>query len=149
MVVLDIPEPQACDGCLFCDYEQGFCFLSTTDGTMNTVKNVADYANGKTDKPKPEWCLFGLSEEIDTAEYMDNKLYIRDADESKGHLCNSLNALQHACFRSPNNTMVSIGYYLFRAQMVICYLRKQVNELQTLSNQHNRKNGNSYNEAII
>ena len=132
MIVLDIPEPLGCDDCLFCDYEQGFCFLSTTDGTINTLKNAADYANEKTDKPKPEWCPFGLPEEIDMAEYMDNKLYIRDADESAGHLCNSLNALQGVCFRSSNNTMISIGYYLCRAQITIDYLRDRVKELEKI-----------------
>lgn len=130
MVVLDIPKPLGCNRCLFCDYEQGFCFLSTTDGTISTLKNAADYANEKMDKPKPEWCPFEKLEEIDTAEYMDNKLYIRDADESAGHLCNSLNAMQGVCFRSLDNTMVQIGYYLYRAQVVICYLRDRVNELQ-------------------
>ena len=130
MVVLDIPKPQGCNNCLFCDYEQGFCFLSTTDGTINTVKNAADYANEEMDKPKPEWCPFEKLEEIDTAEYIDNKLYVRDADESAGHLCNSLNALQGVCFGSSNDTMVSIGYYLFRAQITICYLRDRVKELE-------------------
>ena len=130
MVVLDIPEPQSCNDCLFCDYKQGFCFLSTTDGTISTAKNVADYANEETDKPKPEWCPFEKLEEVDTAEYIDNKLYVQDADESAGHLCNSLNALQGVCFSSSNNTMVSIGYYLFRAQITIAYLRDQVKELE-------------------
>ena len=132
MIVLDIPKPPGCADCLFCDYEQGFCFLSTTDGTISTVKNAADYANEKMDKSKPEWCPFEKSEEIDMAEYMDNKLYIRDADESAGHLCNSLNALQGVCFRSSNNTMVDIGYYLFRAQTVIDYLRGRVKELEKM-----------------
>lgn len=130
MIVLDIPEPQGCNDCLFCDYEQGFCFLSTTDGTISTAKDAADYAREEMDKPKPEWCPFEKLEEIDTAEYIDNKLYVRDADESAGHLCNSLNALQGVCFGSSNNTMISIGYYLFRAQITIGYLRDRVKELE-------------------
>lgn len=134
MIVLDIPEPLGCNDCLFCDYEQGFCFLSATDGTISSVKNAADYANEKMDKPKPEWCPFEKSEEIDMTEYMDNKLYIRDADESAGHLCNSLNALQGVCFRSSNNTMISLGYYLFRAQTTIDYLRNRVRELEKMCN---------------
>ena len=53
MFLLDIPEPKNCDGCLFCDAERGFCYLSTTDGTLKTTKNVTEYADHYT---KPEWC---------------------------------------------------------------------------------------------
>ena len=53
MILLDIPEPKNCNNCLFCDYEQGFCYLSTTDGTLETIKSVIEHSNNYT---KPDWC---------------------------------------------------------------------------------------------
>lgn len=53
MIILNIPEPNNCDDCLFCDPERGFCYLSTTDGTIETTKSVIEYSDHYT---KPDWC---------------------------------------------------------------------------------------------
>ena len=53
MFLLDIPEPKNCDDCMFCDHERGFCYLSTTDGTLKTTKSVIEHARNCT---KPDWC---------------------------------------------------------------------------------------------
>ena len=82
------------------------------------------------------------SDSIDTLDYYKNKLYIRDADESKSHLRNSLNAVSGSCFRMAaacgkdglcpvsNKQLETLGYYLVRAQAVITYLREEVNQLK-------------------
>lgn len=79
---------------------------------------------------------------IDTADYYKNKLYIRDANESEGHLCNSLNAEGGSCFRMAaacgkdgsytlhKKRLETLGYYLERAQAVIWYLREEVEKLK-------------------
>ena len=88
--------------------------------------------------------LMGLEEfdSMDTLDYYNNKLYIRDADESKSHLCNSLNAESGACFGMAaacgkdglypvsKKQLETLGYYLERAQAVIMYLREEVNRLE-------------------
>lgn len=73
MILLDIPEPKNCSECIFCNYEQGFCYLSTKDGTLKTTEDVSEYANYADDiwskkhiyeedvlydpsKAKPDWC---------------------------------------------------------------------------------------------
>lgn len=90
----------------------------------------------------PGGCPSHTSLLIDTADYYNNKLYIRDADESKSHLCNSLNAESCGCFRMAaacgkdglypvsNKQLETLGYYLVRAQAVITYLREEVNQLK-------------------
>lgn len=79
---------------------------------------------------------------IDTADYYKNKLYIRDANESEGHLCNSLNAEGGSCFGMAaacgkdgfyalnKKQLETLGYYLERAQAVIWYLRDEVEKLK-------------------
>ena len=92
MILLDIPEPKNCSDCIFCDYEQGYCYLSTKDGTWETTENVSEYAeygdrhfyekyvdsgNDSYDpsKAKPDWCP--ASKQLDkiyvitTGEYSD------------------------------------------------------------------------------
>ena len=75
MFLLDIPEPKNCDGCLFCDDERWFCYLSTTDGTLKTTKNVTEYANRCT---KPDWCPASKKFEeiyiITSGEYSDYRI---------------------------------------------------------------------------
>lgn len=72
MLLLDIPEPKNCDGCVFCDSERGFCYLSTTDGTLKTTKSVIEYAKNCT---KPDWCPASKKFEevyvITSGEYSD------------------------------------------------------------------------------
>ena len=72
MFLLDIPEPKNCDDCLFCDYERGFCYFSTTDGTLKTTKSVIEYARNCT---KPDWCPASKKFEevyvITSGEYSD------------------------------------------------------------------------------
>ena len=79
---------------------------------------------------------------MDAIDYYKNKLYIRDADESKSHLCNSLNAEGGSCFRMAaacrkdgsytlhKKQLETLGYYLERAQGVIWYLRNEVEKLK-------------------
>lgn len=86
----------------------------------------------------PGGCPSYTSPLIDTADYYKNKLYIRDANESEGHLCNSLNAEGGGCFRMAaacgkdgsytlhKKQLETLGYYLERAQAVIWYLREEV-----------------------
>lgn len=49
----------------------------------------------------------------------------RDADEARGHLCNSLNALE-GVYRHKNDER--LADYLARAQATIWYLRKQIEQ---------------------
>lgn len=79
---------------------------------------------------------------FEAEDYYKNKLYIRDADESDGHLCNSLNAEEGMLFRCVlecgkdgsytlhKKQLETLGYYLERAQAVIWYLRKEVKRLE-------------------
>lgn len=90
----------------------------------------------------PGGCPSYTSILIDMADYYKNELYIRDADESEGHLCNSLNAEGGGCFRMAaacgkagsytlyKDQLVSLGYYLERAQAVIWFLRDEVKRLK-------------------
>lgn len=72
MFLLDIPEPKNCDDCMFCDYERGFCYFSTTDGTLKTTKSVIEYTKNCT---KPDWCPASKKFEevyvITSGEYSD------------------------------------------------------------------------------
>ena len=72
MFLLDIPEPKNCDDCMFCDYERGFCYFSTTDGTLKTTKSIIEYAKNCT---KPDWCPASKKFEevyvITSGEYSD------------------------------------------------------------------------------
>lgn len=82
------------------------------------------------------------SDSMLSIDYYKNKLYIRDADESKSHLCNSLNAVRGGCFGMAaacgkdglypvsKKQLENLGYYLERAQAVITYLREEVNRLE-------------------
>ena len=97
--------------------------------------------------------LMEESDSIDTLDYYKNKLYIRDADESKSHLCNSLNAESCGCFRIAaacgkdglypvsKKQLETLGYYLDRAEAVIKYLREEVKRLEEENKMTN------YNEA--
>ena len=75
MFLLDIPEPTNCDDCLFCDYERGFCYLSTTDGTLKTTKSVIEHSKNCT---KPDWCPASKKFEevyvIASGEYSDYRI---------------------------------------------------------------------------
>ena len=72
MFLLDIPEPKNCDDCMFCDYERGFCYFSTTDGTLKTTKSIIEYTKNCT---KPDWCPASKKFEevyvITSGEYSD------------------------------------------------------------------------------
>ena len=90
----------------------------------------------------PSGCPSYTSNWSTAANYYKNKLYIRDADESKSHLCNSLNAEEGMLFRCAmecgkdglytlhKKQLETLGYYLERTQGVIWYLRKEVGRLE-------------------
>ena len=72
MILLDIPEPENCNTCIFCDNEFGYCCLSSTDGELYHAKDVSKYCPEKT---KPDWCPASKKLEkvyvITTGEYSD------------------------------------------------------------------------------
>lgn len=87
MFLLNIPEPKNCDGCLFCDPERGFCYLSTTDGTLETAKSVIEHSNNCT---KPDWCPASKKLEkiyvITSGSYSDYSIHGVAVSEERANL---------------------------------------------------------------
>ena len=100
----------------------------------SSCKRIGCDISGGCPSYTPDWS--------EAANYYKNKLYIRDADEFEGHLCNSLNVEESMLFRCAlecgkdgsyilhKKRLETLGYYFERAQAVIWYLRDEVEKLK-------------------